>query len=62
MKGVAVVPEGIVRGGAAFGSMVKAYSHFCLAGLSYAARLMKRVIVEVSGPSSFEMWKNGSRS
>ena len=54
VKGVAVVPEGIVRGGAAFGSMVKAYSHFCLVGLSNAARLMKRVIDEVSGWSSSE--------
>ena len=34
MKGVAVVPEGIVSGGVAFGSKVKAYSHFCFAGLS----------------------------
>lgn len=55
MNGVAVVPVGIVRGGAAFGSMVKAYSHFCLVGFPYAARLMKRVIDEVSGWSSFEM-------
>lgn len=51
-NGGAVVPTGILRGGGALGSSVKAYIHFCLDVLLYEARLMKRVSGLASGLSS----------